>query len=250
MGWNARGASLCQRGQCGHTAGCGASELVGQCCLPQRPLHVPIRLTSEGFFRTLSKRWAPCKAAKALPARSLGSSPQTTSKGWLPVCGPPREPLPSPRKKECGRDLRFPSTRWEGNDELSTIFAVTSLTIIIMTMSMYAACAPCCLLVPFLLKMSSHLFLKTNSLGGLYWYPTQPMQKLHLREHGFPTYRHTAVTSPEFRPITNQPSLSAYEIILSLCHPASPIPYVLPPLERTCSPPETRKKIHPLHFSK
>lgn len=71
VGWNARGASLCQRGQCGHTARCGASELVGQCCLPQRPLHVPIRLMSEGFFRTLSKRWAPCKAAKALPARSI-----------------------------------------------------------------------------------------------------------------------------------------------------------------------------------
>lgn len=52
------------------------SELVRQDCLPQRTLHVPIRLTSEGFFRMWAKKRLNCQAAKTLPDRSLGSSPQ------------------------------------------------------------------------------------------------------------------------------------------------------------------------------
>ena len=38
--------------------------------------------------------------------------------------------------------------------------------------------SPCCPFSPFLLKMSSHLFLKTNPWGESYWNPSPPMQKL------------------------------------------------------------------------
>ena len=36
-----------------------------------------------------------------------------------------------------GKDLRFLSTHWEGNNELSTIFTIIILTIIIMIMTIY-----------------------------------------------------------------------------------------------------------------
>ena len=45
----------------------------------------------------------------------------------------PEKPCPP----QGGQDLRFLSTHWEGNNELSTIFTMIILTIIIMIVTIY-----------------------------------------------------------------------------------------------------------------
>lgn len=73
------------------------SELVRQDCLPQRTLHVPIRLTSEGFCRVWAKNDRIVKLLKPFQTDPW-EAVHKMSKGWLPACVPPREPLPSPRR--------------------------------------------------------------------------------------------------------------------------------------------------------